>query len=50
MHDAAAAAELARRSLQHGTGLVYLQASHAISGEYPPEIAAYIDAFLTAFE
>jgi pimeloyl-ACP methyl ester carboxylesterase len=50
MHDSAAAADLARRRLQHGTVRVYPEASHAINGEYPDEIAADIDAFLTATE
>ena len=50
MHDSAAAADLARRTLQHGTVRVYPEASHAINGEYPDEIAADIDAFLTAAE
>ena len=50
MHDSTAAADLARRRLQHGTVRVYPEASHAINGEYPDEIAADIDAFLTATE
>ena len=50
MHDSTAAAELARRRLQHGTVRVYPEASHAINGEYPDEITADIDAFLTATE
>jgi pimeloyl-ACP methyl ester carboxylesterase len=50
MHDSAAAADLARRSLQRGTVRVYPEASHAINGEYPDEIAADIDAFLAAVE
>jgi pimeloyl-ACP methyl ester carboxylesterase len=50
MHDSAAAADLARRRLQHGTVRVYPEASHAINGEYPDEIAADIDAFLAATE
>jgi pimeloyl-ACP methyl ester carboxylesterase len=50
MHDSAAAADLARRSLQHGTVRVYPEASHAINGEYPDEIAADIEAFLAAAE
>ena len=50
MHDSAAAADLARRSLQHGTVRVYPGASHAINGEYPDEIAADIEAFLPAAE
>jgi pimeloyl-ACP methyl ester carboxylesterase len=50
MHDSAAAADLASRSLQHGTVRVYPEASHAINGEYPDEIAADIDAFLAAVD
>ena len=50
MHDSAAAADLARHSLQHGTVRVYPKASHAINGEYPDEIAADIAAFLAAVE
>jgi hypothetical protein len=49
-------ARLRRRSrprqphLQHGTVRVYPEASHAINGEYPDEIAADIDAFLAAVD
>lgn len=50
MHDSAVAADLARRSLQHGTVRVYPEASHAINGEYPDNIAVDIDAFLAAVE
>jgi pimeloyl-ACP methyl ester carboxylesterase len=50
MHDSAAAADLARRTLQHGTVRVYPGASHAINGEYPDGIAADIEAFLPAAE
>jgi pimeloyl-ACP methyl ester carboxylesterase len=50
MHDSTAAADLARRSLQHGTVRVYPEASHAINGEYPDQIAADIGAFLAAAE
>jgi pimeloyl-ACP methyl ester carboxylesterase len=50
MHDSAAAADLARRRLEDGTVLVYPEASHAINGEYPGEIATDIDAFLAAVE
>jgi pimeloyl-ACP methyl ester carboxylesterase len=50
MHDSAAAADLARRSLQLGTIRVYPEASHAINGEYPDEIAVDIGAFLAAAE
>jgi pimeloyl-ACP methyl ester carboxylesterase len=50
MHDSAAAADLARRSLQQGTVRVYPEASHAINGEYPAEIGADIAAFIAAAE
>jgi len=46
MHDAAAAAEVARRTLKHGTVKVYPGTSHAINGERPAEIAADLAAFL----
>ena len=46
MHDAAAAAIEARRLLTGGTVRVYADASHAISGEHPAEIAADVAAHL----
>lgn len=46
MHDSAAAAELARRTLPGATVEVYPRASHAINGEYPERIAADVGAFL----
>ncbi|MEU8391213.1 alpha/beta hydrolase [Micromonospora sp. NPDC048843] len=46
LHDAGEAAKLAERSLSHGTVKTYPDASHAINGEYPDEIAADISAFL----
>ena len=46
MHDAAAAADVARRVLRHGTVKVYPGTSHAINGERPAEIAADIAAHL----
>ncbi len=46
MHDAPAAADVARRVLEHGTVKVYLGTSHAINGERPKEIAADIAAHL----
>lgn len=46
MHDAAEAADLARRTLPRATVVVYPQASHAINGEYPDRIAADVAAFL----
>ncbi len=46
MHDSAAAADLARRTLRHGTVTVYPDASHAINGEYPQQIANDVGTFL----
>ncbi|WP_370012017.1 alpha/beta hydrolase [Nocardiopsis sp. LDBS0036] len=46
MHDPDTAAATAERALLHGTVEVYPEASHAINGEYPEEMAADIDAFL----
>lgn len=46
LHDAGEAARLAERSLTHGTVKTYPDASHALNGEYPIEIAADISAFL----
>jgi hypothetical protein len=40
MHDSTAAADLARRRLEHGRVRIYPEASHAIDGEYLDEIAA----------
>ena len=47
MHDSAAAAEHARRLLPTGTVMLYPEATHAISGEFPDRIAADVDAFLS---
>lgn len=46
MHDAAKAADLARRALPRATVVVYPHASHAINGEYPDRIAADVRVFL----
>jgi pimeloyl-ACP methyl ester carboxylesterase len=46
MHDPDTAAATAERALPRGTVEVYPEASHAINGEYPEEMAADIDAFL----
>lgn len=46
LHDAGKAAEMARRALTRGTVKTYPQASHALNGEYPNEIAADVAAFL----
>ncbi|MFI6519838.1 alpha/beta fold hydrolase [Spirillospora sp. NPDC050679] len=48
MHDAAASRKVAERVLQNGTVKVYPNASHAINGEHPNEVAADIAAFLDA--
>ncbi|WP_241843198.1 alpha/beta fold hydrolase [Agromyces albus] len=48
MHDSAAAAEFADRTLHDGTVLVYEDASHAINGEYPERIADDVASFLAA--
>ncbi|RLV55966.1 alpha/beta hydrolase [Aeromicrobium phragmitis] len=42
MHDPEAAAATARRALPTGTVRVYSDASHAVNGEYPEEVAADI--------
>lgn len=46
MHDTAAAEEVARRAMPDATVTVYPEASHAINGEYPDQIAADVAAFL----
>lgn len=46
MHDAAAAADTARRLLPASTVTVYPDATHAVNGEYPDRIAADLNAFL----
>ncbi|MFI7080093.1 alpha/beta fold hydrolase [Micromonospora sp. NPDC049903] len=48
MHDAADAAEYARRVLPDATVKTYPHASHAINGEHPDEIAADVATFLGA--
>jgi pimeloyl-ACP methyl ester carboxylesterase len=48
LQDAGEAAKLAERSLTRGTVKTYPDASHAINGEHPDEIAADISAFLRA--
>lgn len=45
MHDSAEAARFAGQTLRHGTVKVYPEASHAINGEYPQEIADDLAAF-----
>ncbi|MFW5417705.1 alpha/beta hydrolase [Nocardiopsis sp. CNT-189] len=50
MHDPAEAVRRAEASLSRGTVLTYPDASHAISGEYPEEIAADVADFLAGAE
>jgi pimeloyl-ACP methyl ester carboxylesterase len=50
MHDAAAASSVARQVIRHGRVVVYPGASHAISGEYPDEIAKDAAAFIADVE
>jgi pimeloyl-ACP methyl ester carboxylesterase len=50
VHDPAAAAEAARRTLPNATALVYDGASHAINGEEPERIADDVDNFLSSVE
>ncbi|MDP9799581.1 pimeloyl-ACP methyl ester carboxylesterase [Catenuloplanes nepalensis] len=47
LHDSAEAADTARQLLPAATVKVYPDASHAINGEYPDEIAADVAAFLS---
>lgn len=46
MHDANKAADHARQTLTNATVLIYPDASHAINGEYPDQIATDVAAFL----
>lgn len=48
MHDVGASRQVAERVLRTGTVKVYPDASHAINGEHPDEVAADIAAFLDA--
>ncbi|MDA0637528.1 alpha/beta fold hydrolase [Nonomuraea sp. MCN248] len=48
MHDPGVSREVAGRALRNGTVKVYPDASHALSGEHPEEIAADLAAFLDA--
>jgi pimeloyl-ACP methyl ester carboxylesterase len=48
MHDPGVSREVAGRVLRNGTVKVYPEASHAINGEHPEEVAADIAAFLDA--
>jgi pimeloyl-ACP methyl ester carboxylesterase len=46
MHDPAAVAATARRTLRHATVTSYPEASHAINGEYPDRIARDVAALV----
>jgi pimeloyl-ACP methyl ester carboxylesterase len=48
LHDTGEAAQTARRTLSRGTVKTYPDASHAINGEYPDEIATDVAGFLAA--
>ncbi|MFE3456499.1 alpha/beta fold hydrolase [Nocardiopsis aegyptia] len=48
MHDPAEAARTAERTLSRGTVVTYPDASHAVNGEYPREIAADVARFVGA--
>jgi pimeloyl-ACP methyl ester carboxylesterase len=50
MHDAAQAADTAKDVLSNGRVELYPNASHALNGEYPDEIAADVAAFLNSVE
>jgi pimeloyl-ACP methyl ester carboxylesterase len=50
MHDAASAADVARRSLRPGDVKVYAGASHAVNGEHPDRIAQDLAVFLATTE
>ena len=50
IHDPQVAAETARRALFNGEVQVFPDASHAINGEYPDEIAAEIARFIAKYE
>ncbi|GAA1699562.1 alpha/beta hydrolase [Kribbella yunnanensis] len=47
MHDPVKAREVAERALKNKTVKFYPGASHAINGEYPDQLAADLQAFLT---
>jgi pimeloyl-ACP methyl ester carboxylesterase len=48
MHDPKTATDTAERALRDKTVRVYPEASHAINGEYPHELAADLEKFLAA--
>ena len=50
MHDAKAATEVARQALDPGTVELFPDASHAINGEYPDELANAIRRHLDAID
>ncbi|MFB6719597.1 alpha/beta fold hydrolase [Kribbella sp. NPDC056345] len=47
MHDPVKAREVAERALKNKTVKFYPEASHAINGEYPDQLAGDLQAFLT---
>ena len=49
MHDSRAAAAVGERALRAGQVTVYPDASHAINGEYPEQIAEDIEQFRLKF-
>jgi pimeloyl-ACP methyl ester carboxylesterase len=50
MHDPQAVAAVARRTIRTGEVTVYQDASHAINGEYPDEIANDVRTFRRRLE
>lgn len=50
MHDSAEAVDVAERTLPDGSVELYPEASHAINGEYPDELAGDIAEFLGTVE
>lgn len=48
VHDAAAAVEVAERTLRWGTVELYKGATHAVSAQEPDRVAADLEAFLAA--
>jgi hypothetical protein len=50
MHDATQGADIAEDVLAHGRVKLYPDASHAINGEYPTEIAVDLSSFLDSVE
>lgn len=50
MHEPETAVETAERTLAEGTVRFYAEASHAVNGEYPDQIAADVAGFVAAHE